>query len=132
MYLICASSPVTYNGTSYGFPPLWRIEAEGMQTIPLGGISTISIARGGNDTLFNQWNQPLNVDVRLSIESIIDGFAVGIGPDGSKDNFYGDQSSAALGTGARKSLITNPQDIVDSFTYLTNNLDHVKEISVKL
>lgn len=128
MYLICAASPVTYNGVSYGFPPLWRVEAEGLQTIPLAGISAITISRGGTDTIFNKWNQPLNIDVRMSLESIIDGFATFASQD-AKTNYYDKQDPA---TGGRASLVTNPKDIMDSFTYLTTNGANAKEISVKL
>ena len=121
MYLINAASPVTYNGVSYGHPMLWQIRAEGMQNIDVGAISTMTISRGGTDTIFNQYNQPLNVDIRISLESIINGFAVGIGP-----NFYANDSYAN-----KASLITSPKDIMDSFTYLTSN-GTPKEISVKL
>lgn len=121
MYLINAASPVTYNGVSYGHPMLWQIRAEGMQNIDVGAISTMTISRGGTDTIFNQYNQPLNVDIRISLESIINGFAVGIGT-----NFYANDSYAH-----KASLITSPKDIMDSFTYLTSN-GTPKEISVKL
>lgn len=125
MYLICAASPITYNGAVYGFPPLWRVEAEGLQTVPLAGISALTISRGGNDTIFNRWNQPLNVDVRMSLESIIDGFATYAGTD---TEYYKKQTGSG-----RASLVTNPKDIVDSFTYLTDsNGNNVKDISVKL
>lgn len=121
MYLINAASPVTYNGISYGHPMLWQIRAEGMQNIDIGAISTMTISRGGTDTIFNQYNQPLNIDIRISLESIINGFAIGIGP-----NFYVNDSYAN-----KASLITSPKDIMDSFTYLSSN-STPKEISVKL
>ena len=124
MYLISAASPVTYNGISYGHPMLWKIRAEGMQNIDLGAISTMTISRGGTDTIFNQWNQPLNVDIRLSFESIISGFAVGVKNSG---NFYdGDNDDH------KKSIITSPKDIVDSFTYLNSNGKTAKDIFVQL
>ena len=127
MYMICAASPITYNGVVYGFPPLWKVEAEGLQTIPLAGISALTISRGGNDTIFNKWNQPLNIDVRLSLESIIDGFATFASSDGSNKNPYESQTGSG-----RASLVTNPKDIMDSFTYLTTDGTNVKDISVKL
>ena len=127
MYMICAASPITYNGVVYGFPPLWRVEAEGLQTIPLAGISALTISRGGNDTIFNKWNQPLNIDIRLSLESIIDGFATFASSDEGKTNPYNIQTGSG-----RASLVTNPKDIMDSFTYLTTDGTNVKDISVKL
>jgi len=127
MYMICAASPITYNGVVYGFPPLWKVEAEGLQTIPLAGISALTISRGGNDTIFNQWNQPLNIDVRMSLESIIDGFATFASMDGNNKDPYSEQTGSG-----RASLVTNPKDIMDSFTYLTTNGNNVKDISVQL
>ena len=125
MYLIDACSPVTYNGITYGHPMLWKIQAEGMQTIDVGAISTMTISRGGTDTYFNQFNQPLNIDIRLSLESIISGFAVGISK--TNTNFYAEDSDAN-----KASLITGPKDIIDSFTYLSSNNTTPKDIFVKL
>ena len=108
LVLLCAASPVTYHGVLYGHPPLWKIEAEGLQTINVGAITTMSITRGGNETQFNYKNQPLNIDVRLSVESIIPGFAAA-----TNATLYEGQSKT--GTGNRTILATNPKDIKDSF-----------------
>lgn len=74
-FLILAASPVTYDGINFGYPTLWEVEADGMMDIKLAGISAMTITRGGNETQFNRFNQPLNVDVRLTIEPLINGFA---------------------------------------------------------
>ena len=73
--LILAASPVTFDGVTYGYPPLWKVESKGLATTKLAAITTISIARGGQDTVFNRYNQPTNIDVRLVVEPIIEGFA---------------------------------------------------------
>jgi len=75
MFLILAVSPVTYDGINYGYPTLWEVEADGLMDIKLAGISSLIITRGGTDTQFNRHNQPMNVDVRLTIEPLIHGFA---------------------------------------------------------
>jgi hypothetical protein len=72
--LILATAPISYDGLNFGYPTLWEVEAEGLMSIPLAGISAMTITRGGNETQFNQYNQPLNVDVRLTIEPLINGF----------------------------------------------------------
>ena len=120
LYILAAASPVTYNGISFGFPMMWKLQAEGMQTIECGAISTLTIQRGGTDTLFNQWSQPLNVDLRISFESVIDGFAIPIGAKFANDTLA-----------SKSTIVPGPLNIVDSFTYLTSNLTP-KEISVKL
>jgi hypothetical protein len=74
-YLILAASPVTFDGITYGFPPLWNVEAKGMISMKLAGISALSISRGGPDTVFNKDNQPTNIDVRMVVEPVVAGFA---------------------------------------------------------
>ena len=74
-FLILAVSPATYDGITFGYPTLWEVEADGMMDIKLAGISAMTITRGGNETQFNRFNQPLNVDVRLTIEPLINGFS---------------------------------------------------------
>lgn len=79
-YLLLASAPVTYNGLTYGFPPLWEIHATGLMYLKLGVISNIVITRGGNDTSFNKHNQPLSIDVRLTLTPLNNSFATPMYP----------------------------------------------------
>ena len=74
-HLILAASPVTFDGITYGYPPLWQIEAKGLVTLKLAGITALSISRGGQDTVFNRYNQPTNIDVRIVVEPVVQGFA---------------------------------------------------------
>jgi len=78
-YLILAMSPSTFDGISFGYPPLWKVEADGLMDMQLAGIAAMTITRGGNETQFNKYNQPLNIDIRLTIEPLINGFATPIG-----------------------------------------------------
>ena len=91
-YLILAASPVTFDGITYGFPPLWRVEAKGMLSMKLAGISALSISRGGPDTVFNYLNMPTNIDVRLVVEPVVSGFATpmvsGLDQDGDDIEGY--------------------------------------------
>ena len=73
--LILSASPVTFDGISYGFPPLWAVEAKGMISMKLAAVTALTISRGGQDTLFNRFNQPTNIDVRITVEPVIQGFA---------------------------------------------------------
>ena len=74
-YLIMAAAPITNNGVFYGYPPLWKVEADGLMNMKIAGISNLSITRGGIDTQFNIHKQPLNIDVRLTLVPIVNGFA---------------------------------------------------------
>jgi len=74
-FLILATAPITFDGINFGYPTLWEVLADGMMDIQLAGISAMTITRGGAETQFNRFNQPLNIDVRLTIEPLINGFA---------------------------------------------------------
>lgn len=103
-YLILAASPVTFDGITYGFPPLWKVEAKGMISMRLAGISALSISRGGPDTIFNNLNMPTNIDVRLVVEPVVAGFATPMisGLDGEAD-----------ATGHLKMIVQHPRSILD-------------------
>jgi len=78
--LVMMGSPISANGIMYGFPPLWSVLAEGLNSFKLAAIESLIIMRGGNDTTFNKDNQPLNIDVRLVLKPIVKGYGVPIDP----------------------------------------------------
>lgn len=108
-YIIMSASPITYDGITYGYPTIWEIEAEGMMKIKLAGVSALTITRGGNETQFNRFNQPLNVDVRMTIEPLVNGFAARM------DNLD-----------YERFLVTNPGMLKDSITRQTLNYKTIK------
>ena len=54
--LTLACSPVTFDGASFGYPPIWKVETEGLSTSNLSAITAMTISRGGQDTMFNRYN----------------------------------------------------------------------------
>ena len=104
-HLILAASPITFDGIMYGYPPLWKVEAKGLATMKLAAITTLSISRGGQDTVFNRYNQPTNIDVRIVVEPVIDGFATPI-LDGLDDTV-----NTPASDGSVKMLVQNPNSI---------------------
>lgn len=75
MLLILTGSPMTKDGILYGYPTLWNIKAEGLMHMKLAAVENIIITRGGTDTVFNKYHQPLHIDVRMVFKPIINGFA---------------------------------------------------------
>src|SRR6056297_277479 len=73
--LLIISSPQTTDGVSYGQPFFLTIHAHGLSYSPLGIISNITLRRGGNDTSFNIYRQPLTIDVSLEFQFAVGGFA---------------------------------------------------------
>lgn len=118
-FLILAASPVTFDGITYGFPPLWKVEAKGMITMNLAGISALSISRGGPDTIFNYKNMPTNIDVRLVVEPVVSGFATPMIP-----NLDDDPNSE---TGSTKMIVQHPKSILNTMGK-KSNLDESIEL----
>ena len=103
--LLLAASPVTFDGITYGYPPLWKVEAKGMASLKLAGITAISLSRGGPDTVFNRYNQPTNIDVRIVVEPVIQGFAT---PMLNSINDIADDQGNTKMIVQNPSAITNP------------------------
>lgn len=83
-YLLILGTPKTDDGVSYGHPFPLTIKAYGLGYTPLGGITNISLRRGGGDTSFNLFRQPLTVDVSITFQYLNAGFAT-YGPDANPE-----------------------------------------------
>lgn len=82
LYILLLTSPRTDDGISYGLPRPIRVRAYGLTNINLGMVQNVTINRGGSGTAFNQYKQPLSVDVVITVSPLTDGFAaVGGGSD---------------------------------------------------
>jgi hypothetical protein len=76
MFLIILASPQTDDGISYGNVIPLTIKAYGINYTVLGSISNITLRRGGQDTSFNIYRQPLTIDVSIEFQTLFDGFAI--------------------------------------------------------
>ena len=74
-YLLLLTLPRTKDGMSSGYPPIVSVRAYGMTDISVGAIQSLTLRRGGNDTSFNIYKQPLSIDVSMQIENLVDGCA---------------------------------------------------------
>ena len=88
--LTTAAAPITYDGIIMGYPMLWEIKTQGLMDIKLGAITAMTITRGGTETQFNNYGQPLNVDVRLTISPLADYYVTPISLNSSPvgDDIY--------------------------------------------
>jgi len=107
-FLILMTAPITYNGVTFGYPPIFDVKADGMMNIKLGVISNMTISRGGNETQFNRFNQPLNIDVRITIDPLVNGYASPV---------YNDENTKLSPNEIDSFLITNPNMLKDSFGF---------------
>jgi hypothetical protein len=75
LYILILTAPRSSDGLSYGLPRPVRVRAYGLSNINLGMIQNVSLNRGGGAAVFNQYKQPLTLDVVLTIAPLTDGFA---------------------------------------------------------
>ena len=75
-YLVLLAAPQTMNGVTYGGSIPITIKAYGMNYTILGSIASITLRRGGSDTSYNLYRQPLTVDVSIEFQTLYDAFAV--------------------------------------------------------
>ena len=75
-YLILLAAPRTVNGATYGGSFPVTIKGYGLNYTVLGAISSITFRRGGSDTSFNLYKQPLTLDISIDFQTLFDAFAV--------------------------------------------------------
>lgn len=75
VYLLILSSPETADGVSYGKPFFLTLKGYGLSYSPLASIRSLTLRRGGNDTSFNVYRQPLSINVSMEFEYSVKGFA---------------------------------------------------------
>jgi hypothetical protein len=76
LYILILTAPRTNDGLSYGLPRPVRIRAYGLSNINMGMIQNVLINRGSGLSMFNQYKQPLSIDVVITVSPLTDGFAV--------------------------------------------------------
>ncbi len=75
LYLLILSSPKTTEGVAYGRPFGVTVKAYGITKINLASISSMTVTRGGGDSAFTVFKQPLIVNISLEFTSLIEGIA---------------------------------------------------------
>lgn len=75
-YLILLAAPQTINGVTFGGSIPITIKAYGLNYTVLGSIQSITFRRGGNDSSFNLYRQPLTIDISIEFQTLFDAFAV--------------------------------------------------------
>ncbi len=64
------SSPLSRTGTDLSTPFIYEVDAHGMGHYKLAGITNINFDRGGTDVDFNIYQQPLTVNVRITLQPL--------------------------------------------------------------
>jgi hypothetical protein len=74
-YLLILLSPTTKHGITTERPNYITLKSYGLSNLTLCYPRSIDIRRGGDDSSYNIYKQPLTVDVNLTFEAVTEGFA---------------------------------------------------------
>lgn len=74
-YLLILLSPSTTEGLITYKPQYLTIKSYGLTNLTLCYPAQINIRRGGDDSSYNKYNQPLTVDISITFNSVTEGFA---------------------------------------------------------
>lgn len=102
--------PHTEDMVSYGKPFALTIRAWGSSYLTLGGITSITLQRGGSDTLYNIYKQPLVINVNIEFTSLVDGIAA-FATDRKELEIPKYEKESYAGTGHVLTLNSNSQSI---------------------
>ena len=99
--LLALTSPQSNDGVTYGLSQPIQVKGYGITNMNLACIQNVSIRRGGRETAFNIYKQPLILDVMLTIAPLADGFAAIC--DKGKDIASLDDATTPMGAGGTQS-----------------------------
>lgn len=74
-YILLMIAPESGDGLTYGLYQPVKIKAYGIYNINLGAITSVSLRRGGRETAYNAYKQPLQIDVGVNCIPLTSGFA---------------------------------------------------------
>jgi hypothetical protein len=73
--LILLGAPLNIYGFT-GMPLYLRVRAYGLSDIVLGAITSITFNRGGSNTVFNKYKQPLKFDLTITVTDLYSQFGI--------------------------------------------------------
>lgn len=75
VYILLMCSAKTNDGLSYGPTQPVQVRAYGISNMNLASLNLVSVRRGGRETSYNKYKQPLQLDISLSVSPLCGGFA---------------------------------------------------------
>jgi hypothetical protein len=75
LYILLLAAPTSDDGMTYGEAGYVHVHAYGQAHMNLAFISAMNVSRSGPEITYNKYQQPLSVDVQLTITQALDGFA---------------------------------------------------------
>lgn len=137
-YLVLLAAPQTVNGVTYGGNIPLTIKAYGLNYTVLGAIASITLRRGGNDTSFNLYRQPLSIDVSVDFQTLFDAFAVfdpsvfGEGINIDRDIFSSQMFDDPNGSTTTMYPKDNPNQTITTLGTVLSSLKPVKMLDMEV
>jgi hypothetical protein len=80
LYILLLAAPTSDDGMTYGEAGYVHVQAYGQAHMNLAFISSVNVSRSGPEITYNKYQQPLSVDVQLTIQQALNGFASLLNP----------------------------------------------------
>jgi len=120
LYLLILSTPETEDGVSYGRPTPVMVRGYGLGDIPLGMIENVSLQRGGDNSSFNAFHQPLTINASIQFANLVPEFAHY--KDG--ENEFSRASAPTWGPQVHEKSLTTITEIVSSLRPCTPDIHY--------
>lgn len=122
--LLILTAPRSSNNVTIGEPNPLRVKTYGINNINFGAVKNISIRRGGGNTTYNKYRQPLSLELSLQIETLFGGFAsLSTGDDITINDFNTDVSGQGSIDDTKTSVsFTTIGDVIKSFRPFTQEV----------
>ncbi|MDX1699354.1 MAG: hypothetical protein R3250_01990, partial [Melioribacteraceae bacterium] len=104
------------------------VKGYGISYLPLATIASITLRKGGADTSFNIFRQPLSVDVSLTFQSLLPGFAVHSNRRGAMDGL--NRSAYSTAAEVNTSLRTAEGNTTTFFPTLGSIIESIKPVAI--
>ena len=140
--IVLLGSPVNIYGFT-GIPLYVRVKAYGQFDVKLGAIQSITINRGGQNTVYNMYKQPLKVEVTMSVIDLysqfsaeytqfkndpIDSEDILTSPISTKDDPFDDESINPSSQPTVSSFINSLRPVEDAV--VSSPIQHIKDRNI--
>jgi hypothetical protein len=113
LFLLLLGTPVNWNGP-IGYPLYISVRSHGLFYMQMAAIESITIDRGGQNTVFNVYKQPLKVVLNITIRDLFSSLSIDPDVNMSKEDVV--------------SWITNPRSDFDITSVDTNSMPTVDKL----
>jgi len=121
IYLLILGAAKTSDGVSYGLTKPIKVIAYGISNMNLAYIRNINVRRGGRESSYNIYRQPLVLDISITISPLVEGFAA-VDKDRDDIAVISDVETSELSHLDTGPAITTVGNMIRSFVPIPKNI----------